>query len=233
VKNENNERPAVCGVALDMDGLMFDTERLYHHSTDTLLIRRGHRYEDAVRRQMMGQPGPKAIQILIDYYGLTESMRDVLDEADEIFAGFLADDLRPMPGLFELLDLLESLQIPFGTATSSRREFAHEILQRGGVLQRMQFVLSGDDVRNGKPDPEIYLAAAKKMEIWPETMLVLEDSGNGALAAVTASAQTIAVPGEHSQDHDFTGCVMIAESLADHHLLQYIQRGAKTAGFSA
>lgn len=217
-----NQLSAIQGVALDMDGLMFDTEPLYHSAANDLLSLRGHRYEDAVRRQMMGQPGPKAIQIMIDYYGMTESWQDVLEESDRIFAGYLKEDLKPLPGLYELLDLLDQLGVPYGVATSSRRLFAEEILGRGGVIPRLQFLMTGDDVKHGKPDPEMYLAAAAKMSIPPEQMLVLEDSGNGVLSAVTAGAQTVAVPGEHSRDHDFTGTILVADSLADPKLLQII-----------
>jgi HAD superfamily hydrolase (TIGR01509 family) len=202
-----------------MDGLMFDTEPLYHQAADDLLSLRGHRYEDAVRRQMMGQPGPKAIQIMIDYYGLTDSWEDVLRESDVIFAKYLKENLRPLTGLFELLDLMDKRSLPYGVATSSSRLFAEEILVRGGVMHRMQFLLTGDDVKHGKPDPEIYLAAAARLNIPPQQMLVLEDSGNGALAGVTAGAQVVAVPGEHSQDHDFSGTILTAHSLADPNLI--------------
>lgn len=217
--------PTILGVALDMDGLMFDTEPLYHAAANDLLGLRGHRYEDAVRRQMMGQPGPKAIQVMLDYYGLTESWEDVLEESDRIFAGYLKNELPALPGLYDLLDLLDQLKLPYGVATSSRRLFAGEILERGGVTPRLHFLMTGDDVKHGKPDPEMYLAAAAKLSIPPEQMLVLEDSGNGVMAAVIAGAQVVAVPGEHSRDHDFSGTVLVADSLADPRLLEIIRRG--------
>lgn len=213
---------SIRGVALDMDGLMFDTEPLYHRAADTLLARHGHRYEDAVRRQMMGQPGPKAIQIMVDYYGLTDSWEEVLAESDAIFSSYLATELRPLPGLYELLELFDTLALPYGVATSSRRSFAEEILGRGNVLQRMQFVLTGDDVRHGKPDPEIYLLAADRLQIRPEEMLVLEDSENGCLAAVTAGANVVAVPGEHSRDHNFQGTKGRVTSLQDETMRRWI-----------
>lgn len=209
------DRPLVRGVALDMDGLMFDTEPLYHRAADQLLIDRGRRYEDAVRRQMMGQPGPQAIQILIDYYGLAESWQAVLSEAEAIFDELVKKELRPLPGLDGLLDKLHSLRLPFGVATSSRRSFADDILRRGGVDHRLRFVLTGDDVTHGKPHPEIYQRAALALGISTSSLLVLEDSGNGCAAAVAAGAVTVAVPGPHSLDHDFSGAVLVAESLED------------------
>ena len=214
------------GIALDMDGLMFDTEPLYHQSADTLLHRRGHRFESAVQKMMMGQTGPRAIQIMIDYYGLTDNWKDVLAESDEIFTGLLSENLRPMPGLIELLDLFDSLKLPYGVATSSRRHFAERILEYEDVKNRLQFLWTGDDVTHGKPDPEIYLHAARSLHIDPAKMLVLEDSGNGVAAAVAAAAVVVAVPTVHSIDHDFAGSVLTAKGLGDPNLVEYIQRNA-------
>ena len=88
---------------------------------------------------------------------------------------------------------------------------------------RFQFVLTCDDVRHGKPDPEIYRLAAERLGIRPERMLVLEDSQNGCRAAVAAGAVAVAVPGGHSRRHDFTGARLIAESLADPRLYELLQ----------
>jgi beta-phosphoglucomutase-like phosphatase (HAD superfamily) len=70
-------------------------------------------------------------------------------------------------------------------------------------------------VVNGKPNPEIYLAAARRLGVRPAEMAVFEDSENGCLAAARAGAFTIAVPGEHSRGHDFSMASLVADSLAD------------------
>jgi len=215
--------PQIQGVALDMDGLMFDTEPLYHRAADEYLRRWGYRYEDPVRRQMMGQPGPKAIQIFIDYYGLQSDWKTVLEETEAIFASYLDAELRPLPGLGPWLDLLDDQGIPYGVATSSKRLFAEDILRRGGVLDRLRFLWTGDDVQQGKPHPEIYLRAAASLGVAPPSMLVLEDSGNGCRAGVASGAITVAVPGPHSLDHDFQGAVMVASSLADPRLIELVK----------
>jgi pseudouridine 5'-phosphatase len=80
---------------------------------------------------------------------------------------------------------------------------------------RFRFVLTSEDVRQGKPHPEIYLTAARRLGAEPARLMVLEDSENGCRAAVAAGAWAIAVPGEHSRDHDFRGARLVADSLAD------------------
>ena len=205
---------------------MFDTEPLYHQAADEYLIRWGYRYEDGVRRQMMGLPGPQAIQVLLDYYGLQQDWREVLTETEEIFARLMIDaGLQALPGLYSLMDWLDQHGIGYGVATSSKRLFAEDILQRGGVRERIRFLWTGDDVTHGKPHPEIYLRAAGSLGIDPRTMMVLEDSGNGCRAAVAAEAVTIAVPGPHSQDHDFSRVTLVATSLEDLRLFDLLKRG--------
>lgn len=80
-------------------------------------------------------------------------------------------------------------------------------------------------MRHGKPDPEIYLKAAGSLEIDPQHMLVLEDSGNGTAAGVAAAAVVVAVPGELSADHDFTGAALRATGLDDPSLMDLVRRG--------
>lgn len=203
---------------------MFDTEPLYHRAADTYLERWGHRYEDSIRKQMMGQPGPKAVQILVEYYGIDDHWETVLQDIEAIFASYLDDSLRALPGLDRLLALFDTRDLPYGVATSSKRLFAEDILRRGGVADRLQFLWTGDDVRNGKPDPEIYLESAKSLKVAPSEMLVLEDSGNGCKAAVRAGAITVAVPGPHSIEHDFSGAVLVANTLEDERLIDLVVR---------
>ncbi|TWU45640.1 Phosphorylated carbohydrates phosphatase [Novipirellula aureliae] len=207
--------PPIQGVALDMDGLLFDTERLYWQVGDEILRRRGFRFDEELQTRMMGRVGTAAMQQMIDMHKLDDSPERLLLESEDLFGALLVKDLQPMPGLAEWIDLLQRSKLPFGLATSSRRMFVDVILARSDWRGSLSFVLTGDDVVNGKPHPEMYQSAAAKMEIAPASMLVLEDSGNGCRAAVAAGAQTVAVPSEHTKTQDFGGAILIAESLRD------------------
>ena len=74
-----------------------------------------------------------------------------------------------------------------------------------------------------KPDPEIYLAVAERFGLPPQATVVLEDSQNGCLAASVAGAYTVAVPGDHSRDQDFSCASLVVESLADHRLYEALE----------
>ncbi len=219
-----SQQPAdICGIALDMDGLLFDTERLYWHVSDTMLRRRGYRFSADLQQRMMGRIALAAIEEMIDFHSLDESPQQLLDESDELYGNLLGDQLQPMPGLDQWIELLERLQIPFGLATSSRRMFVDRIFARVRWRSSLSFMLTGDDVRRGKPDPEMYLMAAQELSIAPANMLVLEDSGNGCAAAVAAGALTVAVPSEHTKGQNFDGAMLVAESLLDPRLWSLLE----------
>ncbi len=225
-ESRNNPPPAtrkpVRGVALDMDGLLVDTERLYWQVGDTLLQRRGYRYSNELQARMMGRIGVSAVEQMIEMHQLTDSPAALLEESDELYGVLLADQLRPMPGLSQWMDALQKSGLPFGLATSSRRKFVDVILPKFDWANQLAFVLTGDDVVHGKPHPEMYLTAAEKMQIAASNMLVLEDSGNGCTAAIAAGAQTVAVPSEHTQGQSFGEVILIADTLLDPRLHELI-----------
>jgi HAD superfamily hydrolase (TIGR01509 family) len=202
-------------VAFDLDGLLVNTEELYQDVGTELLRRRGREFTADLLDRMMGRPQQVSLQIMIDWHGLSDTIDTLAAETREIFVSLLDTRLAPMPGAVDLLDALAAAGIPRGVATSSGPEFASEVLGRLGLLGRFAFVLTSADVVQGKPHPEIYLTAARRLAVPPERMLVLEDSHNGCRAGVAAGAVVVAVPGGHSHRHDFAGARFIASSLAD------------------
>ncbi len=202
-------------VVFDMDGLMVNTEDLYDEVGETILRRRGREFTNELKRITMGLTADVSLQVMIDFHDLDATVRQLKQESDEIFDKILADRLAPMAGLPELLDALEAVPIPKSIATGSDRSFTKTVLGYFGYEPRFQFVLTSDDVVQGKPHPEIYLTAAERFGLEPARMLVFEDSENGCRAAMAAGAFTVAVPTSHSKHHDFNGVGLVADSLAD------------------
>ena len=85
-------------------------------------------------------------------------------------------------------------------------------------------MLTSEDIRRGKPDPEIYQMAAGNSAITPTEMMVLEDSANGCRAAVAAGAFAVAVPNRHTWNHNFAGTQFVAETLADPRILEALEQ---------
>ena len=180
-----------------------------------MLRRRGKLFEGDLLDQMMGRPPRISLQMMIEWHGLNDTVDGLAAETEQIFAAVLDNQLECMPGLRELLDALEAASIPKAIATSSGRRFVTNVLSRFGFEPRFEFVLTSEDVVEGKPHPEIYLTAAARFGLVPHQVMVLEDSHNGCRAAVSAGTFAVAVPGGHSRSHDFSGAALVAESLSD------------------
>jgi HAD superfamily hydrolase (TIGR01509 family) len=212
-----NTAPTV--VAFDLDGVIANTEDLYEQAGEMVLARRGKTYDAALREQMMGRPVVDALQIMIDCHSLPDSLAELMCECKDVLQRLMETSLAAMPGLMKLLDELETAKVPFAVATSATREYAEFVLGRLQIRDRFRFVLTADDIRCGKPDPEIYLLTAATFEVATTQMMVLEDTGNGCLAATAAGAFTVAVPNRHTREHRFPPVAFVAESLGDLRIL--------------
>jgi HAD superfamily hydrolase (TIGR01509 family) len=200
-------------VAFDMDGLMFDTEDTYWKAASALLARRGEIYTDELNYAIMGRPPKACFELLKETFGFPESWQELQTESEDLFLEFLDDGYSTMPGLYELLDFLEQRNIPKGICTSSAIRVVSEVLRRKDLAKRFQFILTAEDITQGKPAPEIYLKAAAKFGIDPSEMLVLEDSTAGIQAAHNAGAFGIAVRAKHNAHCTFAEAKRVADSL--------------------
>jgi HAD superfamily hydrolase (TIGR01509 family) len=211
--------PTIQAVCFDLDGLMFNTENVFYFSADVLLQRRGLRMSRGAMNAMLGRRPLESFRAFCDYLGLTEEPADLLAESRVIFHEMLSEHLQPMPGLFELLDLIDAKGLPKAVATSSPRNYLEDIFARFNLMSRFPVQLTAESVTHGKPHPEIYLKAAELLGVRPENMLVLEDSETGSRAAADAGAFIVSVPHEHTEGHDFTRSKYIASGLNDPFIL--------------
>ena len=202
-------------IAFDMDGLLASSEDVYERVGTETLSRRGKTFEDDLRHKMMGLPAPVSLQVMIDWHQLDDTVEDLAAESEAIFWEVAGEDLRPMPGVPEMFDAIDEADIPRGVVTSGSRDYAERILTIIGVRERLGFVITADDITQGKPHPEPYLKAAAQHGVEPAEMLVLEDSHNGTRAGVAAGAYTVAVPSPHTTGHDFSGVQFVADTLRD------------------
>lgn len=218
----DTRNPQIRAVVFDLDGLLVNTEELYQDVGGELLRRRGKVFDADLLDAMMGRPQQVALQVMIDWHGLDTTVETLAVETKEIFQDLLNTRLQPMPGARELVQRVKQSDRPCGVATSSGPEFAHEVLTRVGLLDKVGFVLTAADVSQGKPHPEIYRLAASRAGVHPAEMLVFEDSATGCAAAVASGAVVVAVPGGHSRRHTFPNAYFIAESLSDSRITELL-----------
>ena len=182
-------------VIFDMDGLMLDTEVIYHRAWQNAAADLGYRLDDDLLHSLIG----------IRTEECEETIRTVLDEAFPLDAFRVRwpqrwqeiaenEGIAHKPGLLDLLDLLEEQGVPKAVATSSTQAEAEYSLTVSGLRARFPVVVSGDQVRHGKPAPDIFLAAARRLSVEPTRCVAFEDSNAGAIAASAAGMSTYIVP---------------------------------------
>jgi HAD superfamily hydrolase (TIGR01509 family) len=182
-------------VVFDLDGLLIDTEPTFAEAARRLLARRGKELLPDVMRQIMGTPAREALPLFRDRHELTDSLEVLAAEyREDFFAALGENGVTLMPGALDLLDRLERKGTPFAMATSSTAAYVEKVLGPHCLLPRFAFVLTADDVTQGKPHPEIYQKAAARFGYAPGEILVLEDSVNGLRAAKAAGARCVVVP---------------------------------------
>ncbi|MGL6193839.1 MAG: HAD family hydrolase [Thermoguttaceae bacterium] len=211
----------ISAVAFDMDGLMFNTEDTYWKTATQLLDKRGHKYTKEISEAIMGRPPKFCFEYMIKVLNLDDTWENMHRESEDLFLSLLDEGYSMMPGLLELLDFLEERNIPKCVCTSSTQRVAREAIGRYGLLDRFKFIISFDDVINGKPSPEIYEKAAKKFGIQPDMMLVLEDSASGCKSARDAGANVVAVLAHHNQGLDLSNAHKIVNRLDSPEILNY------------
>ena len=215
--------PNIRAVCFDLDGLMFNTEVIFNEVGHELLRRRDRVMTHDLITAMMGRRAIEAVQVMINWHELSDTAEDLIDESQVLFFELAKDRLEAMPGLFELLEAIESRDLPKGVATSSTRSYLEKILGKFRLIERFHSILTAEDVQIGKPHPEIYLKAAVRLGVAPEEMLVLEDSQAGTNAASAAGAFAVSIPHEHSAAHDFSNASLVADSLHDSRVMALVR----------
>ncbi|MGI8419620.1 MAG: HAD family hydrolase [Candidatus Levyibacteriota bacterium] len=201
-------------VIFDMDGTMVETESLWRVVNEELAKKYGHIYTESIGFQMMGRKEDDALRIFKEYLHLDVSI-DELQKTRKRMLFEKLDQITPNKGLFELVDLLDKLQIKKAIATSTFRDFASKVIALIGLKNRFEVFVTGDEVTKGKPDPEMFLTAANKLGVLPSESLVLEDAQNGVEAAYNAGMKVFAIPHIYSQHHDFSKATKILSSMAE------------------
>ena len=182
------------GVLFDMDGLMFDTERLGTRAWMEVGRRHHIPITEDVLNTMRGRVLSDCIRIFKENYGEDFDFWGLRKERTALFESYLQQGMPIKTGLRELLAYLRENQIKISLATSTDRRTAERYLDMAEIKGYFDVLLCGDMVTHGKPDPEIYIKAANALGERPENCLVLEDSVLGVYAGYRAGCHVIMIP---------------------------------------
>lgn len=183
----------VTGVIFDMDGVLFDTERLYQRAWEEMAAERSLVLGDSFIKDVCGTSGAHMRQILSRYFQVEDSM-PLVEECRRRVRTWLESEVPVKKGVPEILEYFHGKGIPMGVASSSAKNQILSNLEKSGLREYFAEVTSGSEVEHGKPAPDIFQLAAEKMGCDPKTCLVFEDSANGVRAGRAAGCFTIMVP---------------------------------------
>ena len=182
-------------VVFDMDGVIFDSERLVLECWAEIAQKKGIKCMDEVFHQCIGTNMIKTKEILLENYGEDFPFDEFRTEASILFHSRYDNGRLPMKtGIKELLVYLKEQGVKIGLASSTRYEVVHQQLKDAGILSYFQTLTCGDMVKQSKPEPEIFLKACESLFIKPEEALAIEDSFNGIRSAYRAGMLPIMVP---------------------------------------
>jgi len=200
-------------VIFDMDGLMVDSEPISYKASDTLLRKYGHKLTDVPEEVLKDALGKRVKSFVSEYMKILDidaPVEQLMEERSEIFLKDINENLKMMPGLIDLLKQLKANNLKIALASSATLKYINIVLDKFDLRNYFDVILSGDDVKKGKPDPEVYLVAAEKLGLKPSECVVLEDALNGIKAAKAAGCKCIAIPGRIKQDLSIADKIVIS-----------------------
>ncbi|WP_414141133.1 HAD family hydrolase [Rhizobium sp. BR 249] len=181
-------------VIFDMDGLIFDTEALYQQAFQAASTAGGHNLPTTLLQSTIGVPWAQSRLSFLEQMGSDFPVDQYGREVTDHFTSLAATQLRLKPGVVELLDVLDQLEMPRCIATSSSHSTVQSHLSAHNLGSRFDAVIAHGDYVAGKPAPDPFMAAAKALCVEPALCLALEDSFNGVRSASAAGMMTLMVP---------------------------------------
>jgi HAD superfamily hydrolase (TIGR01509 family) len=181
------------GVIFDLDGVIVQSEELWDEVRQALTLERGGAYGPGAGRAMMGMSAPEWSSYMHEELGVPEPPDEISAEVVRRMAERYRRSLPLIPGAVEAVNRLAALW-PLAVASSANRELIELVLERSGLDRRFRAILSSEEVARGKPAPDVYLEAARRLGVEAGSSGAVEDSHNGIRSAHAAGLFVVAIP---------------------------------------
>jgi HAD superfamily hydrolase (TIGR01509 family) len=180
-------------VIFDLDGVIVDSEHVWDAAREALARERGGRWHEGAQRDMMGMSSVEWSRYMHDVIGLKDPPEEISAEVVRRLETTYREELPLIDGATEAVARLAQ-RWPLGLASSSNREIIDLVLDLSDLDRFFRATVSSEEVQRGKPAPDVYLEAARRLGISPERSAAVEDSRNGILSARAAGMRVIAIP---------------------------------------
>lgn len=201
---------------LDMDGVIIDSEPLHFEVDIQTMGHLGAQITKEELERFVGMTNPEMWTQIIKDYSLTQTVAEIIEYQLTAKIRSLRElVIEPIEGIKELIQEIRRRNIPLGIASSSPRLFIEEVLVKFQLREYFNCIVSGEEVRLGKPEPDVYLEAARFLGAAPQDCIVIEDSRNGIRAAKAAGMTCIGYVNMNSGNQDLTEADLIVELIND------------------
>ena len=184
---------AIEAVVFDLDGVLVDSEHVWDEVREELARERGGRWHDHAQADMMGMSSTEWSRYMHDVIGLSSSPEEINDEVVRRMQARYATDLPLIGGAVEAVERLAA-RWPLALASSSNRELIDLVLELSGLARHFRVTVSSEEVARGKPAPDVYLEAGRRLGVPPERCAAIEESENGIRSAKAAGMRVLAIP---------------------------------------
>lgn len=205
----------VTGAIFDMDGVLFDTEQIYQQTWHEIAAERRIDLGSGFLKAVSGTSGERMRQVIEKYYHVSDG-RIIVEDCMDRVRDKLSVYVPVKKGVYEILEFFKQKEIPMAVASSSSNKQIEANLKKAEILSYFSEIVSGAEVKQGKPAPDIFQRAAMGIGCEPENCFVFEDSENGVMAGFTAGCATIMVPDliEPSAEME-QYCLLICQNLLE------------------
>ena len=180
-------------VVFDLDGVLLDSEQLWDDVREGLARERGGRWHEGAQAEMMGMSSREWSVYMHDRIGLPEPPDEISAEVVQRMLERYRHELPLIPGAVDAVERIAA-RWPLGLASSSNRELIDAALEAAALARHFRVTVSSEEVERGKPAPDVYLEAARRLEVAPEHCAAIEDSQNGIRSGKAAKMRVIAIP---------------------------------------
>jgi HAD superfamily hydrolase (TIGR01509 family) len=180
-------------VVFDLDGVILDSEQLWDEVREQLARERGGRWSDRAQADMMGMSSTEWSRYMHDVVGLRESPEEINREVVRRMLERYTERLPLIDGAVDAVRRIAA-RWPLGLASSSNRELIDRALELSGLAPLFRATVSSEEVARGKPAPDVYLEAARRLGVAATDCAAVEDSANGIRSAQAAGTRVIAIP---------------------------------------
>jgi HAD superfamily hydrolase (TIGR01509 family) len=183
-------------VVFDLDGVLVDSEQVWDEVREALVRERGGRWHERAQADMMGMSSVEWSRYLHEELGLAEAPEALNDEVVRRMLDRYREELPLVDGAVAAVERLAA-RFPLALASSSNRPLIDAVLASAGLAGAFRATVSSEEVAHGKPAPDVFLEAARRLGVAAERCAAIEDSGNGLRAAHAAGMRVIALPNRH------------------------------------